>query len=223
MECQQIRQFLDDALDGTLPDTLQHAVQQHLKHCGPCHARFNEHAAVCAALQDWQAPLPPPGFQDRVLRAARERNRRWPVSQQLIGLAMAASLVVGIGMGLMLAPAGTGQQDGLQTVAMAVGQAQNVNLAFESARELHDVTLTLSLPADVEVVGYPGQRTLSWRTHLKAGKNQLTLPLIARDGAGGPLAASLTLGDQHKEFSLYLAVQRQRDAANSTQSSATYI
>lgn len=221
MECLQISQYLDDELDGTLSEPQRHALQQHLKQCAHCQRRFEENGVLRAALKDWQVPPPSVGFKDRVLQITSERNRHWPAPAQLIGLAMAASLVVGIGMGLMLAPVGMGQLNSVQTVAMVVGQPQNISLAFDSAHELHGVTLTLNLPANVEVVGYPGQRTLSWRTHLNAGKNQLTLPLIARNGVGGALAAALTHGKQHKEFSLYLAVQHQRDAASIAASLAT--
>lgn len=214
MECQLIGQYFDEELDGTLSEPQQHALYQHLKHCARCQRRYDADAVLRRALKDWRVPPPRPGFVDRVLHTAQERNRHWPTPTKLIGLAMAASLVVGIGMGLVLAPLGTEQQSGMPTIAMSVDQPQNVRLAFDSTRELRDVTLTVSLPADVEVVGYPGQRVLSWRTDLKAGKNQLTLPLIARKGAGGALAAALTHGRQHKEFSLYLAVQHRRDAAD---------
>ncbi len=214
MECQQANQYFDEELDGSLSEPLQYGLHQHLKHCAVCQRRFEANGMLQAALKDWQVPPPSAGFKDRVLHVAMERNRHWSVSAKLVGLAMAASLVIGIGMGLVWAPLSSGPHNAVQTVAMTLGQAQNVNLAFDSAHALHDVTLTVSLPANVELVGYPGQRTLSWRTDLKAGKNQLTLPLIARNGAGGALAASLTHGQQHKEFSLYLAVQQRRDAAS---------
>lgn len=221
MECQQATQYFDEELDGTLSEPLQYGLHQHLKHCTACQQRCESGNRLHAALKDWQVPPPSAGFKDRVLHVAVERNRPWPKSATLVGLAMAASLVIGIGLGLVLAPVGSGPQSAVQTVAMTVDQPQNVTLAFDSAQALTGVTLTVNLPANVELVGYPGQRSLSWRTDLKAGKNQLTLPLIAHKGAGGALAASLTHGQRHKEFSLYLAVQQRRDAASRNNPLAT--
>ena len=213
MDCRQTTQYLDGLLDGTLSEPLRSVLRSHLGHCTACRRAMTQVQAFRTRLRDWPVPPPTPGFPDRVLHNAALRNRAWPAPRALIGLALAASLMAGIGVGLALAPLHAGRNAAVQSVAMNVEQPRSVQLAFESVHELRGVTLRLNLPPDVEVVGYPGQRQLVWRTDLKPGRNRLMLPLIAHAGPGGNLVAQMTQGARSKAFTVRIDVQQRRNAA----------
>ena len=60
-----------------------------------------------------------------------------------------------------------------------------MNLVFSSAEALDSATLTVTLPAGVELEGFPGQSEITWETSLAEGRNLLPLRLIAVAPAGG--------------------------------------
>jgi hypothetical protein len=77
---------------------------------------------------------------------------------------------------------------------------------FNSAKPLKGATLSLALPANVELVGYGDQRELSWQTDLREGANLLELPLIARGATKGELVAHLSHGGSGKTFRLKIEI-----------------
>ena len=50
---------------------------------------------------------------------------------------------------------------------------------FRTTDALHDASISVWLPDDVQIAGRPHVRHLSWHTDLKAGPNLLELPLQA--------------------------------------------
>jgi hypothetical protein len=71
---------------------------------------------------------------------------------------------------------------------------------------LHSATLTVTLPAGVELAGFPGQREVSWETSLTAGRNLLPLKLIALTPVGGELLARLEHEDRERLFRLQVNI-----------------
>ena len=129
-------------------------------------------------------------------RRAEDRRPRRPASsrstQQRLwrwGSAVAAALVLGVALGLLfgLPP------DGDERSPVVAGPVEllepgehRIAVAFESGRRLERVEFTIELPPGVELVGFPGQRTVRWQGHLAEGRSRLQLPLRvntdARDG-----------------------------------------
>jgi anti-sigma factor RsiW len=218
MDCREIKLSIDSLLDGELDTSAQAMIGRHLAECRGCRAAV----AGAQALRDALAalPVPPPStdFHERVI-CNTVRRAGGPSRHALFSMALAATLALGIGIGVLLAPATstrTGQpiaQAALQHVALVHAVAKDVYLAFESAQSLQGVTLTVRLPDQVELVGYPGQRELSWRTDLAAGVNALTLPLVMTGGNGGELIAELGRGTQRKSFRLMIEAYPAKDAA----------
>jgi hypothetical protein len=83
----------------------------------------------------------------------------------------------------------------------AAAGVQPVRLVFRSASALSNVTIELSLPAGVELAGYPGQRHLIWQSDLRAGANLLELPVLLH-GPGGVVTATLNHGTERRQFSV---------------------
>jgi len=92
-------------------------------------------------------------------------------------------------------------------VVLTVQQPESVRLMFNADRPLSGATLSLSLPENVEIVGYGERRELTWQADLGAGGNLLRLPLIAHGPAGGELVARLTLGASSRTFRLKIKVR----------------
>ncbi|QKT03357.1 zf-HC2 domain-containing protein [Ectothiorhodospiraceae bacterium 2226] len=206
MNCRDIKSELDDWLDGYLPPARRQRVSAHLKRCTACAGALADRQALDAALRAMPVPPPPPGFADRTLaRAVAAQPRRRPLG----GLALAASLMIGVAVGALLTlpqQAEVGPA-ALAGVTVTAAEPRNVKLMFEAGQALQAVTLTVRLPEGVELHGYPEQRTLSWVTDLERGTNQLTLPLVVRSGAGGEVVAEMEYGGQRRLFNLQVRAQ----------------
>jgi hypothetical protein len=165
---------------------------------------------IQALLEGLPAPTAAPGFYKQAVARAtaqgarRERNR-W-VMAGFAG-AVAAGLAIWFVGGMLL----TGPQlpdagAGIPEVAMTLEEPRTVNLVFSASEALAKATLTVSLPAGVELAGFPGQTEISWETSLNEGRNLLPLKLIALTPAGGELLARLEHEDRNREFRLRVAV-----------------
>ncbi len=123
------------------------------------------------------------------------------------GSAIAAGIVLAFVNGLFFNASTVPQIDtSIPGVTMALAEPQTVNLVFSSAEALNAATLTVLLPAGVELAGFPGQREISWETNLAAGKNLLPLKLIALTPHGGEILARLQHDDRDRTFRLRVNV-----------------
>lgn len=190
MNCTQAKALLEARLDGE--DAGGAELDAHLSTCAHCQALAEESDQLRRALAELPVQGPRPGFADRVLARAtsaqaQSKHRVWPWS------AVAAGLVAGLALGVLLGgqywPGNGGPQSSVQLVAGA--GAQPVKLVFEAPRALSGVELTLEVEGQVEIDGYSGERSLSWRTDLDAGKNLLTLPMRPTGSGDGFVIARL--------------------------------
>ncbi len=203
MECRDFTQQLDDCLDGRLDAAARRSIQQHLERCPDCRRLHQHAAALQAALRTLPAPTSRQGFVDQALSRATGAAAgavRTP-RRGVLGMALAASLVLGVAVGVFLVT----RPAPVQTVALMLERPETVRLMFNSAKPLQAATLSLVLPENVELVGY-GDRELSWQTDLREGGNLLQLPLVARGTAKDELVARLSHGGTSKTFRLRFEV-----------------
>jgi hypothetical protein len=207
MDCHDVGLHLDDFLDGRLDAARQQALREHLRLCVACRRRHDHAAALLAAVRTLPAPPAPAGLADRLLapgarRAAagapRFRNR-------IVALALAATLALGVALGVFFA----GQPTPLPTasVALELERPETVRLVLNSAQPLRGVTLTLTLPENVELIGYAGRRELAWQTDLAPGANLLQLPLVAHGTPRGELVARLSQGERGRAVRVRIQVK----------------
>ena len=208
MECRDFTLQLDDLLDRQLDAAGQRSVQEHLGICPDCRRRHEHAVAVREAVQKLSPPALHPGFIDQALaRATRPAVRAaWPRRRAVLGMALAASLVAGVALGVFFAT----QPESVQTVALTIDRPENVRLMFNSAKPLKAATLSLALPDNVELVGYGGRRELSWQTDLREGGNLMQLPLIVRGATKEELVASLSHEGSSKTFRLKIVADDAR-------------
>ena len=110
MSCRNVVSRLNAYLDGELSGRDRERVEQHLGECGRCREALARLRAVAHALARLPEPPVPQGFAERVVARARLRARLQPVVVELWRsfplarrIAAAAALVLGIGLGALMA------------------------------------------------------------------------------------------------------------------------
>ena len=171
----------------------------------------NDHA-LDALLKEYPMPMAEPAYFERAIanasRTARQRERKkgWLAG---FGTAAAVGLVFWVAT-LWILPSDDAAVPELPGVVMTLETPKTVNLMFASADALNDARVILTLPAGIELDGFPGERSIEWMTSLDAGNNLLPLPLVARSGDGGELVATLSHGDRSKTFRIQINLQTSR-------------
>jgi len=202
MDCRCFALQVDDWLDGRLNVAERQLMHSHVESCPGCRRGYGAAGALRAALRTLPAPALRPGFAERALAraAAAPRTGR----QAVLGMALAASVVLGLGVAAILFAV---RPEPVQTLVLTERQPESVRLVFNAGKPLPGATLSLSLPENVEIVGYGDRRELTWQADLGEGGNLLRLPLIAHGPAGGELVARLTLGASSRTFRLKIKVR----------------
>jgi hypothetical protein len=165
---------------------------------------------ILELLKDYPMADASTGFYDQALARAthegtRRQRNRWIMTG--FGSAIAAGLVLWLIGGTFVADPGVPEPAaGIPGIAMTLEEPRTVNLVFASSTALADATLTVSLPAGIELAGFPGQREISWQTSLDEGRNLLPLRLIALTPAGGEVLARLEHDNRGRTFRLRIEV-----------------
>ncbi len=210
MNCQQTQQNIDDYLDGLLVTGQLELFDAHLKSCPACRACLFNAEQLLSELKRLPVPVMRDGFAQQALtRAAGEPSKQGHRSAFAAGFGSA--LVAGFALMLVvvtLLPGGDPLGDGLVEVAISLEMPETVNLAFDLTQAMEGATLSIILPDNVEVVGYPGLSQLSWQADLHAGRNVLPLPLIGVALAQGELLASIEQGGKKKMIRLKINVDQ---------------
>ena len=203
MECHEFIRQLDDYLDGQVDER---PVREHLNICEDCRRRYHHATAVLAAVRKLSPPDPHPDFVDRAIaRAIRPAAAEaYPRRRALLGMALAASLVLGIAAGAYLSL----RSAPVQMVALAVERPETVRMVFDSAKPLQAATLSIALPENIELVGFGGRREIAWQTDLREGQNLLQLPLVAHGAVKDEMVARLSHGAGSKTFRVKFEVAK---------------
>jgi len=165
-----------------------------------------EDREIQALLKDYPMPQAPAGFYDQALARAthegsRRQRNRWLATG--FGGAIAAGLAIWMfGAMLLTNPDVPTVNAEIPGITMALEAPRTVNFMFSSAEALDSAMLTVSLPAGLELQGFPGETEVTWETSLDKGKNYLPLTLVAVTPAHGELLARLEHDDRNRTFRL---------------------
>ena len=121
------------------------------------------------------------------------------------GGAIAAGLVLWM-LGGMFLKTPEIAEPAMPSIVMTLEEPRTINLVFSSATALANATMTVILPQGVEVMGFAGQREITWMTSLTKGKNILPLTLIATSSKGGELMATLRHDGDDRTFRVRVTV-----------------
>lgn len=202
MDCRSFALQVDDWLDGRLEAAHGRSMQAHVDSCPACRRGYGDAGALHTALRTLSAPAVRQGFAEQALAraaAAPPKGR-----QAVLGMALAASFMLGLGVAAILFAL---RPEPMQTLVLTARQPENVRLMFNAAKALPDATLSLTLPGTVEIVGYGERRELTWTTDLREGENLLRLPLVVRGATGGELVARVSSGASSRTFRLKIEVR----------------
>jgi hypothetical protein len=207
MNCKISLNLVDDYLGGYLDQDTRKALEEHLEQCASCQAQFAQDKALRQRMQAQLIGQPKAGFADRVLARTVEHHQHQERHHwSFIGGAIAASVVIAV-TSFVLRFAAPQPEQAQQTLAL--NQVTRVALALDSREELKGATITLRLPDNVELKGFPGQRMISWKTDIDRGTNLLALPVKGVAAKNGLLVARLEYGNKSKEYKVELNVKNQ--------------
>ena len=211
MTCDLIKNQLDDYVDAQLDVADMQLLDEHATQCADCQEVLDRERALRASLKEYadsSMPQPDAAFFDRALAKAaqsgtRRQRNRWVMTG--FGGAMAAALVLWMISGTLF-ESPEFSEPSIASIAMVIEEPRTVNLVFSSATPLTNATMTVTLPEGIEVMGFQGQREITWMTSLQEGKNILPLTLIATSPLGGELLATLRHADDDRSFRVQVTV-----------------
>ncbi len=210
MNCQQIQQQLDDYLDGKLELMEEADLHLHLDACKDCRQLLQREKALMAGLKQVQVPAMTPGFAQRAVSHAASQAKQRPHRRGFVA-GFSSALVAGFALMLVVVgilPGGNGiEPNVMPEVAISIAAPQTLNLAFDVGYAMNDATLSIDLPGNIEVVGFPGENRLSWQTSLTQGRNILPLPLKGTAAAAGEIIATLEQGGKKKILRIQVRVE----------------
>lgn len=203
MNCTDINKHIDDWLSERLPASERAAFAQHVSVCANCAVRLDNASAISAGLRKLSVPPPSPDFEKRVFAEVRRQHKETHRYKFAAGFATAATASLAIWFASSVLMPET-LIDTPQMISVAMHETQTVRLVFDSQNNIEQVQLSVDLPDNMELDGYPGRRQLAWQTSLKKGENVLALPIMAIDQGQGELVAQLSYGEKVKTFRVVL-------------------
>jgi hypothetical protein len=226
MNCTDFNNLLDDYCDGELGAEVKSRCDAHLATCQICTDSLATHRNLLSALRSMPIVGPSDGFEERVLSIAAAQNATSQNNTHhrrgfMMGFgsaavaALALWAVIGMSPSIMkgndnaaqqIAKVETNAEKSVPEISIALNQKRDIQLAFYSSRDLKGAQITLQVPQNVAVAGFPGQRKLVWKTNLAKGNNLLRLPLVANGAQGGELVAHIEYKGKIKTLKVKLAV-----------------
>jgi len=103
MNCERYRRMYDEYEAGTLHPQDYESVRRHLGECLPCRQFFQDAGQLARLAAACPRVAAPDDFEDRLrsrLRPVREERRRPPALRWHVGVALAASVLLALGIWL---------------------------------------------------------------------------------------------------------------------------
>jgi hypothetical protein len=158
---------------------------------------------LAAVLRACAAPAPPDGLFDRALRHAlrvhRPEGQRRARPPGFRAAVAAGTAVLATGLILSFVP---WPSNVVPTVSVNVNEPETVRLVFAADDPLEKATMTVRLPAGIELEGFPGEREIRWATSLAEGRNLLPLTLIVTAPGTREIEARLEHESRDRTFRL---------------------
>jgi hypothetical protein len=207
MNCEKALEYRDDYIDGYLGLEEKVSVRNHLRVCRQCHDAFKRDEEMLRALRDLPLPAPSPGFVDRAMAQAKIPVRGYLYRRlaPILSTAIAACLVVWITAG-QFNGYHRGGEPRTPEVLIKINEQKIVNVVVNAPRDLRNAQVTIKLPQQVELVGFPGSNEIEWQTDLRKGKNLLSLPLVAKSLGNVELVTRINHENKSKLLKLEMKI-----------------
>ena len=203
MKCNDIEKVVDEYLDNQMPSKQQQMIDDHMYSCDSCKQFYADARRVKQMLNDLPVEQPAAGFEQRLFETVK---RQYPKPAQHhfkagFATAVAASLAIWFAASVFVPDVG---EQTLDVVSIGLAETRDLKLVFTSVEDIQLASMQIELPDNIELLGYPGQKMLAWKTRLDKGQNVLTLPVQALGKVQGELVAKVDYGDKQKTYRLLL-------------------
>ena len=195
MNCETLSSQIPRLAAGELSSDERDVLMGHIDSCADCRAALRGAEALREIMQRDVGETPVELINNVLATATRassqssEKQRFWLGTA--FGGAVAASLFA-IAFFFGWSDLEQGSSEPAAEFIIALGEPRQMNLAFETDRQLQGAMISVLLSGDVEIAGYGKQRELKWLEDLDTGVNRLTLPVIANGIDGGQMIVRMT-------------------------------
>jgi hypothetical protein len=207
VSCEFSKDRLRALARGLLDDEERKQVQAHVNSCEDCRAALRG-AEALAELAARETGAPRADLFESVVEQAVSQPVRSPRDNRFwagagVGAIAASILAVALFFGWeeTRVPSGIAPE-----FSVSVDEPRQMDLAFETDRDLEGAQITILLSGSVEIDGYGPRRELRWTENLEAGVNRLSLPVIASGFEGGQIVVRLEHPQSEQVFIVRLPV-----------------
>ena len=207
MKCIKFTEKLDDFVDGSLEQKEIVEMEKHMSDCPSCQKLLQEEKDLRQTLKSFPVPEISDLSLERIMhRAKRESTIRKRQSNIIsFGLAAAACMVLFLMTDLY-------QNDHVKIDSNMMNASQveevskTINLVFNCSSNMKQAELTITLPDNIELAAFPGQRQLTWKTDLKSGGNLLPLEIITHQSGTAKITAKIEHNRKSKTQILSMSI-----------------
>lgn len=208
MSCEFNKDLIRALVRGSLDSEERNSTLAHIDQCDDCRSAMRG-AEALAELAARDTSKPPTGLFDAIVESAASQTARAPRDQRFwtgagFGAIAASLIAVALFFGWTDNPK---QAEVAPEFTVSLEEPRQMNLAFETDRELEGAKITILLSGSVEIDGYGPSRELSWTENLEAGVNRLSLPIIANGFDGGQIIVRLEHPQSEQVFLVRLPVE----------------
>jgi hypothetical protein len=225
MNCIDFQKNIDDYCSGELDVELTGEYDSHFATCSACAKGVEDYKSLLVSIKSMPVVGPSEGFSERAIRMAvnqkgdSQHRRGFLVG---FGSAAVAALALWVVVGVLpqqiplpvadnngsveMAKLDTNIATSIPEFSIALNEQRDIKLSFYSSGELKGAQITLQIPENVALVGYPGRRELAWKTNLIKGDNFLRIPIVATGATGGQLVAQIGYRGKVKTLKVNLAI-----------------
>ncbi len=234
MNCTEFDTQLDDYLSDEMNENVQQAFLAHAADCLGCDSSLALSRNIGATLCAMSVPPASVGFADRVLQQAKKQpssiNGAAGATTDIVGrrssgfaMGFGSAMVAGMALWAVVALFPSLQEQGtslkttpIAEVTIALDQPSDVNLVFNAVAALENANISIDLPSNIALAGFPELRRVEWSTNLVKGRNLLRLPVVATAlGQGQTLVAYIKYGeDKVTTLEIKLSVVKPRSQSD---------
>ncbi|HIJ77791.1 MAG: zf-HC2 domain-containing protein [Desulfobulbaceae bacterium] len=217
MECKKVCELLDDYFDNLLTNYEGKVIESHLLSCEKCSGRYSREAAFRKKLKGLSSPAMSAEFSANIFQSVYQQHTRQQGRANrltMIGGAIAAVFVMFIYLGIAKHSHLPAKDEVAGRTTLTLSQTKRVKLLVTSPRNLENATITIMLPEQIALAGYPEKREISWIANLSQGNNLLTIPLVGTKEGLVSVTTRIDHLNRRKELQFQMQINRDRQTTS---------
>ena len=212
MNCTEVEKFLNDFIDGELPEPFIKRVAEHQQSCHRCNESYQSAMKIRTLLADMPVPPPSEGFFERALNVATQESEpekgKSEISKAVYGAVAAGLAVWFIAAGeIFTKPVDT--QDYAESFykVMVNNEVNTIKVAIDSEHELDEVQISIELTDNLELAGFANRTAINWNARLKKGINVIKLPISGLASGDGEIITRVQMNGKEKVMYIHTNYQ----------------